>query len=219
MGIQRDIRQLIPETNGGITNFSWLRVVHGTILGAMEIDRALDSGTSGSAPLVIQCACGEVEFQAYGKPITRLVCYCNSCQQGSGAIEALPGARALRGPDGGTAVTLFRKDQVRCTKGERLLKRYKNREDSPTNRTVATCCNTGVMVSYDNWWPSVSFYQEAIKGESPDLKMRMYTKFAPHPERIPDDVPRYSGPPPSLIVKTFIATAAIWLSRSHAKVV
>jgi hypothetical protein len=42
--------------------------------------------------------------------------------------------RAVEDPDGGTAYILYRKDRIECSKGAELLKRYKVKETSTTNR-------------------------------------------------------------------------------------
>ncbi len=61
-----------------------------------------------------RCSCGGVELEAIGAPITSAVCYCESCQEGSRQIEALPSGRPVCDPDGGTAMVLYRKDRVEC---------------------------------------------------------------------------------------------------------
>ena len=72
-----------------------------------------------------RCSCGNVELEAIGAPITSVVCYCNDCQEGSRQIEALPNARLVRDPDGGTAYVLFRKDRVKCSRGAQFLRGQK----------------------------------------------------------------------------------------------
>src|SRR3712207_4557822 len=74
-----------------------------------------------------RCACGSVELVAIGDPITSVACYCESCQEGSRQIEALPNGRAVCAPDGGTAYVLYRKDRVEYPKGSRLLRGLKLR--------------------------------------------------------------------------------------------
>ena len=77
-----------------------------------------------------RCACGSVELEAIGTPITSVACYCESCQEGSRQIEALPNRRAVCAIDGGTAYVLYRKDRVEYPKGSRLLRGFKLRDDS-----------------------------------------------------------------------------------------
>src|SRR5882757_570885 len=91
--------------------------------------------------MTASCACGNVELTAIGAPIVSNVCYCGDCRQGSLQIEALSNAGLVRNPDGGTAYILYRRDRIRCSKGASLLKSYKIRQSSVTNRVVATCCS------------------------------------------------------------------------------
>ncbi len=93
-------------------------------------------------PLIVRCTCGKVELEAIGAPITCVVCYCDDCEAGARQIEALPNATAVGEPDGGVGYVVYRKDRVRIPKGAELLRGYKLREKSATNRMVATCCNT-----------------------------------------------------------------------------
>src|ERR687893_1462112 len=88
------------------------------------------------------CSCGSVELEATGDPIMSTVCYCESCQEGSRQLEALPNGRPVCDSDGGTACVLYRKDRVEYSKGSQLLQGYKLRAESSTNRVVASCCNS-----------------------------------------------------------------------------
>jgi len=73
--------------------------------------------------------------------------YCTDCQLGSRQIEDLPNAGSVRDADGGTAYILFRKDRFKCSRGADLLKGYKLKDISPTNRVVATCCNSAMFMN------------------------------------------------------------------------
>ena len=103
---------------------------------------------TAKSTMTARCRCGGVEIEAIGAPIVSTVCYCADCQTGSRQIEALPTAGDVRDADGGTAYILFRKDRLKCSKGAALLKGYKIKAGSVTNRLVATCCNSA-MVSPD----------------------------------------------------------------------
>ena len=72
-----------------------------------------------------RCACGGVEYEAIGAPITSAICYCASCQEAGQALEQLPAAPALLEPDGGTAMVLYRKDRILCIRGRKHLKEYR----------------------------------------------------------------------------------------------
>ncbi len=68
----------------------------------------------------VRCRCGNVELEAVGDPIVSAVCYCESCQEGSRQIEALPNGRPVCDSDGGTPAVLYRKDRVEYSKGSGL---------------------------------------------------------------------------------------------------
>ncbi len=88
----------------------------------------------------VSCVCGQVAVEATGVPIASVVCYCDDCQEGARQIRSLPDAVAIDDPDGGTAYLAYRKDRVTYLKGAALLRHHKIREDSATNRVIASCC-------------------------------------------------------------------------------
>jgi hypothetical protein len=153
-------------------------------------------GGSGVSPVTIRCACGQVEFEAHGRPITSLTCYCDDCREGSRQVEALPGARRVMDGNEGSPYSLWRKDRVVCVKGQDLLAAHKVRPSSHTNRIVAACCNSALMLGFDGWRPWVSVYRVAIAGGLPPLRLRIFTKFASNPAELPQDVPRHVTFPP-----------------------
>ena len=163
--------------------------------------------------MIATCSCGGVELKAIGRPIVSAVCYCDDCRQGALQIEALPNAGAVRDPDGGTAYILYRKDRIECSKGTELLKSYKLKESSVTNRVVATCCNSAVFVNFDKGPHWVSAYRARFHGELPPLQLRICTKSKPDSVVIPDDVPSSRGYPPRLIVKLLASRLAMLLGR------
>lgn len=166
-----------------------------------------------SSDMIATCSCGDVELEAFGRPIVSAVCYCDDCQKGSAEIEALPNAPAVCDPDGGTAYILYRKDRIACSKGRELLKTYKLKEKSFTNRVVATCCNSAMFVNFDGGPHWVSVYRARFDGELPPLEMRICTKFKPDGVVLPDDVPSHSGYPPGLIVRLLASRLAMLLGR------
>jgi hypothetical protein len=144
------------------------------------------------AEVLAACACGKVTLAATGTPIAAAICYCNDCQAGGRMIEALPNAPEVLNDDGGTDYILYRKDRARVTKGAELLKPLKLKVGSGTNRVIATCCNSLVMLNFDgaNHW--VDFYRNRIvAGPVPPVQMLVCTKTAPAPERLPKSVPNY----------------------------
>ena len=160
-----------------------------------------------------RCSCGSVTLEVNGPPITSVVCYCDDCQEGSRQIEALPNARLVRDPDGGTSYVLYRKDRVRFSRGAHLVKGYKIREKSPTSRIVATCCNSAMILNFDDgkWW--VDVYRASIHGDVLPLQMRICTKFKSGNSDVPSDVPSYSTFPVKFIAKLIAAKIAMLLHR------
>lgn len=137
----------------------------------------------------IRCSCGSVEIEVTGAPMTSAACYCDSCQEGSRRIEALTGAPPILGSDGGTAYVLYRKDRINYSKGAELLKDFKIEETSATSRTVATCCNSAMVMRFDDARHWVSVYRARFYGDVPPLQWRICTKFKPADAVIPTDVP------------------------------
>ena len=161
-----------------------------------------------------RCSCGRVELEAIGVPIARVVCYCDDCQEGSRQIEALPNAAPVRDPDGGTAYILYRRDRFKCSKGSERLKAHKIRQKSATNRVVATCCNSAMMLNFDDskWW--VSVYRARFRGDIPPVQMRICTRFKLENGDIPNDVPSYSTYPVKFLAKLLAAKIAMLFHRS-----
>ncbi len=159
------------------------------------------------------CSCGDVELKAFDRPIVSSVCYCADCQKGARQIEALPNAGAVGDPDGGTAYILYRKDRIECSKGAELLRSYKLKETSVTNRVVATCCNSAMFVNFDRGPHWVSAYRARFNGELPPLQLRICTKSKPDGVVLPDDAPSYSGYAPGLVVKLLASRVAMLLGR------
>lgn len=161
---------------------------------------------------IARCACGSVEFKAVGAPILSAACYCDDCQEGARQIEALQKAQPVLDPCGGTAYLLYRKDRVQCSKGTEHLRDYKIKNESPTRRVVATCCNSALFLDFQKGhWLSV--YQARFEGDVPPLQMRIQTKFKPEGCEIPNDVPSYPTYPLRFIAKVLLARVAMLLYR------
>lgn len=163
--------------------------------------------------MIARCLCGNVEFETIGAPITSVACYCNDCQEGSRQIDALPNARPVLEPDGGTAYVLYRKDRVKCSRGDGLLMSHKIREKSATNRVVATCCNSAVLMNFDDARHWVPVYRARFQGDAPPLQMRICTKFKPENSDVRSDVPSYSGYPLTFMAKLVAAWIPMLLHR------
>jgi hypothetical protein len=161
--------------------------------------------------LASSCECGRVVFEANGAPITSSVCYCDDCQEAARRIEALAHAPPVRDKDGGTGHIIFRKDRVRCTIGAALLRNHKIRENSPMNRLVATCCNSAMLLSFDDSKHWVDIFRARVQGNAPPTEMRVCTKFATG--EIPKDVPSYPGYAFRFIAKLMAAKIAMLFGR------
>ena len=166
-----------------------------------------------SPVMTATCSCGSVELKAFGRPIMSNVCYCGDCQKGADQIEALPNAGPVRGADGGTAYILYRKDRIECSKGSELLKPYKLKDASPTNRVVAPCCNSAMFVNFDRGPHWVSAYRARFHGDLPPIEARICTKSKPDGAVLPDDTPNYPGYAPGLIFKLLASRVAMLLGR------
>lgn len=162
--------------------------------------------------VIARCSCGRVEYEAIGRPIVSLVCFCDDCQAGSRQLEALPGAAPFRDPDGGTAYVSYRKDRVRCARGAELLQSHKLRPGSATNRVVASCCNSPMVMSFDDAKHWVPVYRARLTGDAPQVEMRICTKFAPGGPGS-SDVPSHPGYPIKLVAKLLAARVAMLFGR------
>jgi hypothetical protein len=139
---------------------------------------------------IARCSCGKVELEAEGDPIVSTVCYCESCQEGSRQIEALPNGRRVCGHDGGTAYVLYRKDRIEYPRGSELLRGLKLRDESSTRRVVAACCGSPMFLDFEKGhWLTV--YRTALRGDLPPTEMRVHTKSRPEGVDLPDDVPSH----------------------------
>ncbi|MPZ57129.1 MAG: hypothetical protein GEU91_11660 [Rhizobiales bacterium] len=163
--------------------------------------------------LRVICSCGAVEFEAVGKPIVTAVCYCDDCQAAARQIEAMPGAASFRQSDGGTLLVVYRKDRVRCVRGEALLAKMKLRNDSATNRTLATCCNSAITLDFDDSKHWVDIYGAPVQSIAMMPEMLVCTRFAPDIPTNPDRKPAHPGYPPRFVLKLLAARAAMLFSR------
>lgn len=149
----------------------------------------------------IRCSCGAVALTLHGAPIVTLVCYCDTCQEGSRRIEALPNAPSVRELDGGTAYVSYCKDRVTYTKGRHLLEDVTLEQNPKTKRVVASCCNSAVLMRFDDARHWVPVYRTRFGANAPAIQMRICTSFLSGRTVLPDDVPSYRDYPGALVVK------------------
>lgn len=155
-----------------------------------------------------RCACGGVEYQAIGAPITSVVCYCASCEEAGRAFEQFPAAPPVLEPDGGTAAILFRKDRVRCVHGREQLKEHRLKSNSPTRRLVATCCNSAMLLDFTkgHW---LSMYRRRFPTDAPEIEMRVMTRDRRASVALASDVPNYRGHSGKFMMKLLAARIAM----------
>ncbi len=164
-----------------------------------------------------RCSCGSVEIEASGAPITCVVCYCDTCQKGSREIEALSKAVPILGPDGGTAYILYRRDRIKYSKGAELLKGYKVEEKSTTSRVVATCCNSAMVMRFDDAKHWVPVYRARFQGDIPPLQWRICTKLRPANAVIPTDIPSSAMYPAGFVWKLLASRLSMLFSRTSIR--
>jgi hypothetical protein len=160
-----------------------------------------------------RCSCGSVVIEAAGTPIASVVCYCDSCQAGSRQIEALTNAVPILGSDGGTAYILYRKDRINYVQGSALLKDYKVEEKSATSRVVATCCNSAMIMRFDDAKHWIPMYRARFQGDLPPLQWRICMKFKPENVQIPTNIPTSVMYPAGFMWKLLASRISMLFSR------
>lgn len=155
------------------------------------------------------CQCGAVVLELSGKPIVAATCYCHSCQQAGRGFEALPGAPAVVGADGGTPYVLMRKDRLTWLSGSDKLGEHRLKPESPTRRFVARCCNTPIALEFTRGhWLSV--YSDRIpEAGRPAAEMRTIVGDRPDGVELPDDIPNYRTPSGKFMWRLLTAWAAM----------
>jgi hypothetical protein len=149
-----------------------------------------------------------VRCVALGSPIVNAVCHCDDCQNGAHVIEALPGASPILDKFGGTPFAVYRDDRFSCVEGAELLQAHKLKEDAPTTRHVASCCNSAMYLKFGpGWWTSV--YRSRFVDALPPLAMRIQIKHLPADAQRPTDLPAYQAYPPQFMMKLMLARVAM----------
>ena len=157
----------------------------------------------------LECVCGHTHLVVAGRHIMSVECCCTSCRTASRHFERLPGGRPILTGYGATSYVLYRKDRVRVVSGREKLKAYKLSTETPTQRVVATCCNTPVFLNFKpgHWlsiygalWPD---------GARPPLEMRAMTKDMERGVVLPNDVPNAQTYPLSFFLRLFGAFVAM----------
>ncbi len=127
-------------------------------------------------------------------------------------MEMLPNAQMVREPDGGAAYQMYRKDRVHCVAGQEHLRPFKLKENSATNRVVATCCNTPMLQNFDDSKHWVSICRRRFNGAQAPLEMKVCLGTAERSE--PDsNVPTYPGYPLRFVGRLLAARLAMLIGR------
>ena len=92
------------------------------------------------------------------------------------------------------------------------MRDYRIKNESPTRRVVATCCNSAMFLDFQkgHWY---SVYRARFEGDVAPLQMRIQTKFKSKDRNIPSDVPSYSTYPFRFIAKLMAARVAMLFHR------
>ena len=157
------------------------------------------------------CQCGKVAFEATGAPILTGTCYCASCQEAGRRFGQLSAAPPVLDPDGGTGFILYRKDRVRCVKGQDYLDEHRLKPGSSTRRVVATCCHSPMFLEFTNGhW--LTMYRSRFQS-APPLEMRVMIKDRRAGVELPADLPNLSGHSGKLMLKLLAA----WIAMGFRK--
>jgi hypothetical protein len=157
----------------------------------------------------LACNCGRVMLEVAGSPIVSCECLCADCQKAGALLQARPGAPKILDERGATRFELYRKDRVRCARGQEDLREHRLSDQSDTRRVLAACCNTPIFLEFahGHWlsvygllWPPRSL---------PALQLRTMTRSRPRDVVLPDDVPNPSTHNAAFYAKLFLAWAAM----------
>jgi hypothetical protein len=167
---------------------------------------------AGSNVVSAACRCGKVKLEIAGAPIMAGICYCASCQEAGRLHQALPGADAVLGADGGTDYVLYRKDRVRCIDGGEQLEERRLKSESPTRRMNARCCNTAMFLDFTkgHW---LTLYRSRLPADTPPPMLRMMTAARPEGVNLPDDMANYPGQSGKFMLKLMGAWLAMGFRR------
>ena len=166
-----------------------------------------------SRQVVARCSCGQVEIEAWGKPIVSVICHCDDCQVAGQMLAELPGAPAVLDAAGGTASVLYRKDRVQLLKGGHLLQAHKLTPDSKTSRMVANCCNAPMAVTFDDARHWVPLFRDRLGDAAPPVQWRICTRFVPEGVALPNDAPAYAMYPIGMMAGLALSAVAMLLDR------
>ena len=163
-------------------------------------------------PRTVTCRCGAVALAASGPPIMAVSCYCADCRRAGEEFAALPSAPRTMDEDGGTPCVLYRKDRVRCIRGQEFLQERRLTPGTPTRRVLATCCNSPMFGDFTrgHW---LSLYRARFAGGGAAPQMRIMTRSRRADVTLDDEVPNYPG----FSAKFMFKLLAAWVAMAFRK--
>lgn len=162
---------------------------------------------------LVECSCSHVAVELKGAPIYCTACHCDDCQFAADGLAKLLPPEPIMDSFLGTHYVLHRNDRYAVVRGQEYLHPYKFRDNSPTNRMVATCCNSPIFVSFENSQHWISLYRQRFVSEAPALQSRIATKFLKDPRSLPADPPAYKSFPLMLIVRLLASRLQMIIGR------
>jgi hypothetical protein len=129
-----------------------------------------------------------------------VICCCTSCRTAGRDLDTRSPVASIVDGCGGTAVVLWRKDQLKCVRGGERLAAHRLTPQAPSRRMVAECCQTPIFGDFtQGFWASI--YRSRIEG-APMPSMRVMTSDMADNETLPDDgLPGFRGRPASFMIK------------------
>jgi hypothetical protein len=141
----------------------------------------------------VTCDCGDAALILQGDPIMVVECLCDSCREAGKIMEALPGAAPLLDGKGATAAAMYRKDRIRCARGDASMEAFRLKPESKTRRVLAKCCNTPMLMEFTSGhWIDVytARWPEELR---PSPEMRTMVRDLPADTGMPNDIPNLKG--------------------------
>lgn len=137
-----------------------------------------------------------------------VICHCTSCRTAGRAFDAVSPVAPIVDAGGGTAVVLWRKDQLTCVAGAERITAHRHMATSPSRRMVASCCRTPLFGDFTRgFW--VSIYRDRL-ADAPKPAMRVMLSDAEPGAALPQDgLPRFKNRPASFVFKLLTVWGAM----------
>src|SRR5262249_2027759 len=106
---------------------------------------------------------------------------------------------------------------VAYAKGRELVTNQKLEQSPKTNRVVATCCNSALMMTFDDARHWIPVYRARLGPNAPAIERRICTSFLLPGTALPSDIPVHRPYPPAFLLKLLAAGGAMLIARSPMK--